>query len=105
MPISRENIIGGSCSAFDDLEITVDATAGPFVLTYPNDPLSWTIGETVIITWEVAKTDITPINTTEVNIYLSTDGGLTSFSKSLFITFGINYSSPDFFSLLILSKT
>ena len=74
---ARENQIGGGCSSLDDVEISVAEEAGPFVINHPTDTTQWRIGTTETITWEVANTDIAPINTEAVDIYLSTDGGLT----------------------------
>ena len=41
---------------------------------------NWSQGATETITWEVARTNLPPINTSHVNILLSIDGGLTSSS-------------------------
>lgn len=65
-------------TSYDTMKITVDNTSGPFVVTSQNvSNINWTPGETVRITWDVANTNIAPINTSRVNILLSTDGGLT----------------------------
>ena len=73
----RDNHQGGGCYATDDLKLTVNASAGPFLVTAPNSPLQWTIGETQTVLWNVANTEKSPINCAEVDIYLSTDGGFT----------------------------
>jgi hypothetical protein len=61
--------------ADDDMQITVDAGAGPFRVTSPNG------GETVqggaTVTWNVANTTAAPVNCSQVDIALSSDGGLT----------------------------
>jgi len=63
---------------FEQMEFFVSDTAGPFVVTYPNTGVGfWTAGSIQNISWEVAKTDLFPINCQEVDIYLSTDGGYT----------------------------
>lgn len=61
----------------DAAVITVNATSGPFQITAPTFGQSLSSGSTVNITWDVAGTDQAPINTTNVNIKLSTDGGQT----------------------------
>lgn len=61
----------------DATVITVNATSGPFQVTAPTFGQSLSSGSTANITWDVAGTDQAPINTTNVNIKLSTDGGQT----------------------------
>ena len=51
--------------------------AGPFEVTYPNSSLSWFVTNEETVTWNVANTDLPPINCSEVDILLSTDGGYT----------------------------
>src|SRR5690606_20976035 len=58
------------------------ANTGPFVITAPNNNPSttepiWFMGSTKTITWNVAGTTANNINTTDVNILVSTDNGLT----------------------------
>ena len=58
--------------------LTVNAAAGPFVINSQNENrVIWEAGAREQIAWEVANTDILPINTQTVNILLSTDGGQT----------------------------
>lgn len=63
----------------DWLEVKMNATttAGPFVVSYPNELVTWNVGEYRIVTWEVANTNGPLVNCQSVNIHLSTDGGLT----------------------------
>ena len=61
----------------DAMTVTVTASAGPFTLTSQNNPnTNWTSGTTETITWTVNNTN-TLSGSTNVNIKLSTDGGLT----------------------------
>lgn len=53
------------------------APTGPFTVTVPNGGESYPGGTLQNITWNVAGTNAAPINTTDVKISLSTDGGLT----------------------------
>ncbi|WP_304157572.1 T9SS type A sorting domain-containing protein, partial [Mesonia mobilis] len=60
----------------DLMTVTVDDQAGPFTVTSQNDEnIIWYEGESQQITWDVANTNTAPINATNVDIYLSTNGG------------------------------
>lgn len=74
----RDNHLGGGCSDHDNVTVTTVATAGPFVVTYPNaSGISLSGGSVISATWNVANTTAAPISASTVNIYLSTDGGIT----------------------------
>ena len=74
----RANTPGGSCNAYQDLTVNVDASAGPFRLNYPNAPhIKWYTGTKETIKWAPARTNLPPVNADRVNILLSTNGGLT----------------------------
>lgn len=62
---------------FTDMTVSVINTAGPFLVTQPNTNVSWGGGSTQTVTWAVANTNLPPVNTANVNIRLSTDGGQT----------------------------
>jgi len=73
----RDNHIGGGNNESDDMKVTVASTAGPFVVTQPNTNVSWNGGSQQTITWDVASTNVAPVNCANVKISLSTDGGVT----------------------------
>ncbi len=76
--VVRDNHIGGGCTKEDDMILTVAGTAGPFLVTYPNiTGIVWPGSTTQTITWNVASSNAAPINCANVDILLSTDGGLT----------------------------
>jgi len=66
---------GGVNSA--DTTLLLANTAGPFLVTAPNTAVTWAGSSTQNVTWNVANTNLAPVNTANVKISLSTDGGLT----------------------------
>ncbi|MCF1420815.1 zinc-dependent metalloprotease [Mangrovimonas futianensis] len=74
----RDNDEAGGQTAVDEMTATVTTSAGPFLVTsQTEDQLVWTPNETETVTWDVAGTTGNGVNTANVNILLSTDGGLT----------------------------
>ncbi|MFE3869743.1 reprolysin-like metallopeptidase [Flavobacterium sp. ZS1P70] len=73
----RDNHAGGPANNSDDAIITVNATAGPFTVSAPNTAVSYVGGSSQTITWNVAGTTANGVNTANVDILLSTDGGTT----------------------------
>jgi len=72
----RDGQPGGGGVDFDSIVISTDAGAGPFEVTSQTTAVTWTEG-TETVTWDVANTDQAPIFCADVDITLSTDGGLT----------------------------
>ena len=75
--IVRDNDVNGGQTASDLMIVTVSGNAGPFIVTSQNSSTTWNVGATETITWDVANTNVAPVNATNVTIYLSTDGGYT----------------------------
>lgn len=73
----RDNHPGGGGVDFDELTISVSDQAGPFLITSQNTAISYQIGESVTVNWDVANTNTSPINASSVDIWLSIDGGNT----------------------------
>ncbi|MBI5915274.1 MAG: T9SS type A sorting domain-containing protein [Bacteroidetes bacterium] len=73
----RDNHPNAGAYNIDEIVFQSTATAGPFVVTYPNGGETFDVGEYVEVTWDVANTNLAPVNSHLVNIHLSTDGGLT----------------------------
>ncbi len=67
---------------YDAMKVNVYGDAGPFVVQTPVATSHWAGGESHQVAWEVAGTDTTPLNCTEVQIDLSIDGGF-NFTESL----------------------
>lgn len=74
----RDNRAGGGGTEFASTQITTVAGAGPFTVTAPNiSSVVWNTGATQTVTWNVANTNAAPISTTNVELALSVDGGLS----------------------------
>ncbi|MBO6881687.1 reprolysin-like metallopeptidase, partial [Winogradskyella sp.] len=73
----RDNVAGGGTNNSDDMVVTVNGTAGPFILNSPNTNVTWNAGTTQNVSWDVAGTTGNGINAANVDILLSTDGGDT----------------------------
>lgn len=73
----RDNAEGGGQVVSDVLEVNVVKAAGPFVVTSQTSNEIYAAGSIQEITWDVANTDIAPVNAQTVDIFLSLDGGLT----------------------------
>ena len=74
----RDNAVQGTAQTnTDDMTVNVSGTVGPFTVTSQNtDDLSWAKGSSQTITWTVNGSN-TLAGSANVNIKLSTDGGLT----------------------------
>jgi hypothetical protein len=72
----RDNHAGAGGVNTADTTVTVAATA-PFRVTAPDTAVSLPGSSTQTVTWNVSGTDTAPVNAANVNILLSTDGGLT----------------------------
>ncbi len=74
----RDNSVpNGGQTARATTTLTVTSAAGPFLVTAPNTAISWEGGSNQTVTWDVAGTTSNGVNTPFVDIYLSTDGGVT----------------------------
>lgn len=74
----RDNNINGGQSVQDLVNLNVASAAGPFKVTSQNqEGIVWDLGATETITWDVAGTDANGINASEVDIFVSTNGGLS----------------------------
>lgn len=73
----RDNRAGGGATGKDDKTIIVSDNAGPFIITSQNSATTWGTNSEETITWDVADTDLGPVNCAKVDILMSTDGGYT----------------------------
>ena len=74
---ARDNRSGGGGVNTDDARVKVVNTGAAFRVTVPNTTVHWSAKSTQLVTWNVAGTNANGINAAQVNILLSTDGGLT----------------------------
>ncbi|MDI6803027.1 MAG: M12 family metallo-peptidase [Bacteroidota bacterium] len=74
---ARDNRSGGGGVGWDSISFSVTNTAGPFQVTSPNTTLSWAGSSLQTVTWNVANTNLSPVNCSNVKILLSGDGGYT----------------------------
>jgi len=72
----RDTQTGGVGVALTGMSFAV-ASVGPFLVTYPNTAVTWTGLTQQTVTWDVAGTNAAPVNCQNVNVLLSTDGGVT----------------------------
>ncbi|MGE5354756.1 MAG: reprolysin-like metallopeptidase [Deltaproteobacteria bacterium] len=75
--IARDFTGVAGCNSEINLTVTTVAAAGPFNITSQNSATTWLEGETKTITWDVAGTTGNGINTANVIILMSYDGGST----------------------------
>ncbi len=74
---ARDNNINGGGTNSADISFDVTDNAGPFAVTSQSSASTLPGGKAQLITWDVANTNSSPINCREVDILLSTDGGVT----------------------------
>ncbi|MFN4244089.1 MAG: reprolysin-like metallopeptidase [Tepidisphaerales bacterium] len=75
--IVRDNRAGGGGVNTANMLVAVVNTGSAFAVTSPNTAVSWPLGSTQTVTWNVAGTTGSGINTANVRIRLSTDGGVS----------------------------
>ena len=74
----RDQATGGGCTDYADITMNTDATAGPFIVTYPSAVgITWAGLTSETVTWDVANTTNSNVNCQFVDIFLSTDNGAT----------------------------
>jgi hypothetical protein len=72
---ARDNRINGGGVNTSDMAITVIENGTGFSVTAPNNAGPFTNGSSIGVTWNVTGTNLAPVNTPNVKISLSTDGG------------------------------
>lgn len=81
----RDNRAGGGgvvssgasgCQNSENFQVNVVGNT-PFKVNVPNGGEAYEFGTTQVVTWDVAATNVAPVNVSNVRILLSTDGGVT----------------------------
>jgi subtilisin-like proprotein convertase family protein len=74
----RDNHTGGGCNDQEDVTLTTSTAAGPFIVNYPTaSGITWPGNSTQTVTWSVANTTAAPVSCANVDVIISTDGGVT----------------------------
>jgi hypothetical protein len=73
----RDNFATAGCTGEASNTVTTVAAAGPFVVTSPNTAVSYPVGSSQTVTWDVANTTAAPVSCANVDILFTTDGGAT----------------------------
>ncbi|MCS3795566.1 reprolysin-like metallopeptidase [Niastella sp. OAS944] len=79
MVLVRDAASGGGCTAQESVVVNTNASGGAFTVTSQTTASSWTANgsNTATISWNVANTTAAPVSCSNVDIILSTDGGVT----------------------------
>ncbi len=73
----RDNNGGAGCTDEDNMVLTFAGNAGPFTVISPNSGEVWNQAGNEVVTWDVANTNASPVNCSNVDIMVSTDAGMT----------------------------
>ncbi|MGK4566776.1 T9SS type A sorting domain-containing protein [Flavobacterium sp. 3HN19-14] len=76
LTVRDNNTVNGGQTDRKTMTLTFSGST-PFTVTAPTTNVSWPAFTTQTVTWNVASTDVAPISTPLVDIYISTNGGLT----------------------------
>jgi hypothetical protein len=75
--VVRDNRPNGGGIATATSQVSVTTSSGPFRVTAPNTGVTLAGNSSSLVTWSVNDTNVAPVSATNVDILLSTDGGLT----------------------------
>ena len=83
--VVRDNNPLGNAAVWEEIKFKVANDAGPFVITFPTVEQKLVVGKKLKVTWDVAKTDIAPVNCKFVDIYIALDNSLDFDSDKLIL--------------------
>jgi hypothetical protein len=75
--VARDNRANGGGISTATATVNVDGAGGPFAITAPNTGATLARNSSSTVTWNVAGSSAAPVNTANVRILFSTDGGIT----------------------------
>lgn len=73
----RDNAVGGGQVEADLVQVSVVNNAGPFIVTSQAANETYVAGSVMEVTWDVANTNLAPVNAQAVDVFLSLNGGVT----------------------------
>ena len=74
--LARDNNLNAGGFSYANVQFFVAGDAGPFRVTSQSEAVTWEVGTTATVSWDVANTaDPAGVNSAQVDIYLSIDGG------------------------------
>lgn len=85
MFVVRDNHPLGSAAVWKKVSFKVDGNAGPFKVNFPNVENKFKIGETVNVLWDVANTNVPPVNCKNVDIYIALNNSLNFDGKDMIL--------------------
>lgn len=72
----RDNQEGGGSTTFAKVAFMATAEAGPFLVLQPDSAnIEYEMGDSILVQWDVANTNVAPVNCTNVDVYLSFNNG------------------------------
>jgi len=83
--VVRDNNPQGNAAVWEEMKFKVADNAGPFTLTYPVQSTKMVVGKAVNVTWDVANTNIAPVNCKFVDIYIMYNNDLNFGSENMLI--------------------
>lgn len=81
--VVRDNNPMGGAANWDQIKFFATADAGPFKMKFPFFDEKFEVGQKINVLWEVANTNMPPVNCKKVNIFLSLNDALESNSPNL----------------------
>ena len=75
----RDNELNGGAFNTAEYNMEVTADSGPFLVTAPNSAITVNAYDLMDVQWDVANTDLAPVNCTAVDIMMSTNGGMGNY--------------------------
>lgn len=81
--VVRDNNPMGGAANWDQIKFFATADAGPFKMKFPFFDEKFEVGQKINVLWEVANTNVPPVNCKKVNIFLSLNDALESGNPNL----------------------